>query len=103
MKILKYILTFSKFYDYNIFGMPRNHKGLYLFFFWIFPNPFPNKLNNGKGIDPIMPNWYLNYDLYLKRLCRCHLNNLIIIEHLEKEDLPRAKNSWMINLKEVGC
>lgn len=33
----------------------------------------------------------LNYDLYLKRLSREYPNIPIIIEHLEEEDVPRAK------------
>ena len=33
----------------------------------------------------------LNYDLYLQRLSREYPNNPIIIEHLEEEDVPRAK------------
>lgn len=33
----------------------------------------------------------LNYDLYLKRLARDHSNIPIIIEHLELEDIARAK------------
>lgn len=33
----------------------------------------------------------LNYDLYLRRLAQHHSNLPIIIEHLEEEDIPRAK------------
>jgi len=33
----------------------------------------------------------LNYDLYLKRLAKDHSNIPIVIEHLEEEDVPRAK------------
>jgi sugar phosphate isomerase/epimerase len=33
----------------------------------------------------------LNYDLYLKRLHRAYPNCPIIIEHLEEDDIPRAK------------
>lgn len=33
----------------------------------------------------------LNYDLYLKRLAKDHPNAPIIIEHLDEEDVPRAK------------
>jgi sugar phosphate isomerase/epimerase len=34
----------------------------------------------------------LNYGLYLQRLARNHPNLPIIIEHLDEEDVPRAKN-----------
>ncbi|MEX1238965.1 MAG: sugar phosphate isomerase/epimerase, partial [Cyclobacteriaceae bacterium] len=34
----------------------------------------------------------LNYDLYLQRLAKDHPNLPIIIEHLEEEDVPRAKS-----------
>lgn len=33
----------------------------------------------------------LNYDLYLKRLSKKHPNIPVIIEHLDEEDVPRAK------------
>ncbi|HEY0792374.1 MAG TPA: sugar phosphate isomerase/epimerase [Chthoniobacterales bacterium] len=33
----------------------------------------------------------LNYDLYLRRLARCHPNIPMIIEHLDETDVPRAK------------
>ena len=33
----------------------------------------------------------LNYDLYLERLSRGHPNIELIIEHLEEQDIPRAK------------
>ncbi len=33
----------------------------------------------------------LNYDLYLRRLAKDHPNLPIIIEHVEEEDIPRAK------------
>ncbi len=33
----------------------------------------------------------LNYDLYLKRLSKKHPNIPIVIEHLEEQDVPRAK------------
>jgi len=45
----------------------------------------------------------LNYDLYLKRLYKCHPNIPIIIEHLEEEDIPRAKKFLDDKLKAVGC
>ena len=45
----------------------------------------------------------LNYDLYLKRLYKCHPNIPIIIEHLEEEDIPRAKKFLDGKLKAVGC
>jgi sugar phosphate isomerase/epimerase len=45
----------------------------------------------------------LNYDLYLKRLSRHHPNIPIIIEHLEEDDVPRAKRFLDDRLKAVGC
>lgn len=33
----------------------------------------------------------LNYDIYLQRLAKAHPNIPIIIEHLDEEDVPRAK------------
>lgn len=33
----------------------------------------------------------LNYDLYVKRLARLHPNIPLIIEHLDEDDVPRAK------------
>jgi len=33
----------------------------------------------------------LNYDLYFRRLARKHPNMAMIIEHLEEDDIPRAK------------
>lgn len=44
----------------------------------------------------------LNYDLYLKWLGRDHPNIPIIIEHLEEEDVPRAKKFIDGKLKAVG-
>lgn len=45
----------------------------------------------------------LNYDLYLQRLSGSHPNIPIIIEHLEEEDIPRAKKFLDEKLKKVGC
>ncbi len=45
----------------------------------------------------------LNYDLYLKRLSAIHPNIPIIIEHLDEEDIPRAKKFLYGKLKAVGC
>lgn len=44
----------------------------------------------------------LNYDLYLQRLGRSHPNLPIIIEHLEEEDVPRAKRFLDGKLKANG-
>lgn len=44
----------------------------------------------------------LNYDLYLKRLSEKYPNIPIIIEHLEEEDIPRAKSFLDGKLKELG-
>ncbi|MBP3963949.1 MULTISPECIES: sugar phosphate isomerase/epimerase family protein [Paenibacillus] len=44
----------------------------------------------------------LNYDLYLERLAKLHPNIPIIIEHLEEEDIPRAKTFLDNKLKAVG-
>ncbi|REE87388.1 sugar phosphate isomerase/epimerase [Paenibacillus taihuensis] len=44
----------------------------------------------------------LNYDLYLERLAKLHPNVPIIIEHLEEEDIPRAKRFLDGKLKSVG-
>jgi sugar phosphate isomerase/epimerase len=44
----------------------------------------------------------LNYDLYLKRLSRDHPNIPVIIEHLEEEDIPRAKKFIDGKLKALG-
>ncbi|SEO88008.1 sugar phosphate isomerase/epimerase [Paenibacillus sp. OV219] len=44
----------------------------------------------------------LNYDLYLERLAKLHPNVPIIIEHLEEEDIPRAKKFLDGKLKQVG-
>ncbi|WP_308639535.1 sugar phosphate isomerase/epimerase family protein [Paenibacillus silvisoli] len=44
----------------------------------------------------------LNYDLYLSRLAKLHPNIPIIIEHLEEEDIPRAKRFLDDKLKKVG-
>lgn len=45
----------------------------------------------------------LNYDLYLKRLCKDHPNIPIIIEHLEESDVPRAKSFLDEKLELIGC
>jgi sugar phosphate isomerase/epimerase len=45
----------------------------------------------------------LNYDLYLKRLGRCHPNIPIIIEHLDEADVPRAKQFLDEKLMANGC
>ena len=45
----------------------------------------------------------LNYDLYLRRLSAIHPNIPIIIEHLEEEDIPRAKKFLDDKLKKTGC
>lgn len=44
----------------------------------------------------------LNYDLYLKRLSKLHPNIPIIIEHLDEEDIPRAKKFLDGKLKGLG-
>jgi len=45
----------------------------------------------------------LNYDLYLQRLSREYPNIPIIIEHLEEEDVPRAKQFIDERLMANGC
>jgi len=45
----------------------------------------------------------LNYDLYLRRLCREHPNIPIIIEHLDESDVARAKRFLDGKLSAVGC
>jgi sugar phosphate isomerase/epimerase len=45
----------------------------------------------------------LNYDLYLQRLSRDYPNIPIIIEHLEEEDVPRAKQFLDQKLMVNGC
>ncbi len=45
----------------------------------------------------------LNYDLYLQRLSREYSNIPIIIEHLEEEDVPRAKQFLDERLMANGC
>ncbi|WP_069999791.1 sugar phosphate isomerase/epimerase family protein [Cellulosilyticum sp. I15G10I2] len=45
----------------------------------------------------------LNYDLYLKKLSENHPNIPIIIEHLDEEDIPRAKKFLDDKLKSVGA
>lgn len=45
----------------------------------------------------------LNYDLYLRRLCRDHPNIPIIIEHLDESDVARAKRFLDGKLSAVGC
>ncbi|QMV43324.1 sugar phosphate isomerase/epimerase family protein [Cohnella cholangitidis] len=44
----------------------------------------------------------LNYDLYLQRLGKLHPNIPIIIEHLDEEDIPRAKKFLDGKLKKNG-
>jgi sugar phosphate isomerase/epimerase len=44
----------------------------------------------------------LNYDLYLKRLAQHHSNIPVIIEHLEEEDVPRAKQFLDGKFLELG-
>ena len=45
----------------------------------------------------------LNYDLYLKLLSKRHPNIPIIIEHLDEEDIPRAKSFLDGKLTKVGA
>ncbi len=45
----------------------------------------------------------LNYDLYLKRLSELHPNIPLIIEHLDEDDIPRAKKFIDEKLKKTGC
>jgi sugar phosphate isomerase/epimerase len=45
----------------------------------------------------------LNYELYLKLLSKRHPNIPIIIEHLDEEDIPRAKRFVDDTLKAVGA
>ena len=45
----------------------------------------------------------LNYDVYLQRLSRDHPNIPIIIEHLDEEDVPRAKQFLDSKLLVNGC
>lgn len=45
----------------------------------------------------------LNYDLYLKRLSALHPNIPLIIEHLDEDDIPRAKKFIDAKLKKAGC
>ncbi|MDF2652003.1 MAG: hypothetical protein K0Q73_7808 [Paenibacillus sp.] len=45
----------------------------------------------------------LNYDLYLQRLSKLHPNIPIIIEHLDEQDIPRAKKFLDDKLKKNGC
>ncbi|MDF2878792.1 MAG: sugar phosphate isomerase/epimerase [Clostridia bacterium] len=45
----------------------------------------------------------LNYELYLKKLSENHPNIPIIIEHLDEEDIPRAKKFVDDTLKKVGA
>ncbi len=45
----------------------------------------------------------LNYDLYLTRLSHDHPNIPLIIEHLEEEDVPRAKKFIDEKLLRNGC
>jgi len=44
----------------------------------------------------------LNYELYLKRLSDLYPNIPIIIEHLDEEDVPRAKKFLDDTLKKIG-
>jgi len=45
---------------------------------------------------------YLNYDLFLQRLAKASPNCPIIIEHLELEDVPRAKKWLDAKLMAIG-
>jgi len=45
----------------------------------------------------------LNYELYLKLLSKKHPNIPIIIEHLDEEDIPRAKRFIDDTLKAIGA
>jgi sugar phosphate isomerase/epimerase len=45
----------------------------------------------------------LNYDLYLKLLSKKHPNIPIIIEHLDEDDIPRAKRFVDDALKAIGA
>jgi sugar phosphate isomerase/epimerase len=45
----------------------------------------------------------LNYELYLKLLSKNHPNIPIIIEHLDEEDIPRAKKFVDDTLKKIGA
>ncbi|WP_207536222.1 sugar phosphate isomerase/epimerase family protein [Desertivirga arenae] len=45
----------------------------------------------------------LNYELYLKLLSKKHPNIPLIIEHLDEEDIPRAKRFVDDTLKAVGA
>jgi sugar phosphate isomerase/epimerase len=45
---------------------------------------------------------FLNYDLYLQRLSKARPNVPLIIEHLELEDVPRAKQWLDAKLMENG-
>jgi sugar phosphate isomerase/epimerase len=44
----------------------------------------------------------LNYDLYLQKLSKLHPNIPIIIEHLDEQDIPRAKKFLDDKLKTIG-
>ncbi len=45
----------------------------------------------------------LNYELYFKLLSKRHPNIPVIIEHLDEEDIPRAKRFVNETLKKAGC
>lgn len=45
----------------------------------------------------------LNYPLYLKRLAKLHPNIPLIIEHLDEDDIPRAKKFIDEQLKIAAC
>lgn len=45
----------------------------------------------------------LNYDLYIQRLAESNPNIPIIIEHLDEEDIPRAKRFLDGKLRKYGC
>lgn len=45
----------------------------------------------------------LNYDIYLQRLSKTHPNIPIIIEHLDEDDVPRAKRFLDEKLLANGC
>ncbi|MBP1962850.1 sugar phosphate isomerase/epimerase family protein [Paenibacillus aceris] len=44
----------------------------------------------------------LNYELYLQKLSKLHPNIPIIIEHLDEQDIPRAKKFLDDKLKKIG-
>jgi sugar phosphate isomerase/epimerase len=56
----------------------------------------------GEIVLPAPGTGALNYDLYLKRLAEKHPNIPMIIEHLEENDVPRAKKFLDGKLKAQG-